>query len=119
MDQIIEILLYTLKPGTGREFFEIMQRESVPLHIRNGIDVAWHGQSMHNVDGYGLIRAFADMASLEAMPSKFYASKAWNLGPRAAIIERIETTTRIVIPMNADAVAGLRKQRSYAFAAEL
>jgi hypothetical protein len=108
MAQVIEILLYTLKPGTGREFYEIMQDESVPLHKRNGIDVVWHGQSMHNADVYGLIRAFADVATLEAQLANFYASEAWRSGPRVAIIERIETTTKIVVPMNDGALEGLR-----------
>src|SRR3546814_30565 len=110
MSQIIEMLLYKLKPGTGSEFFEIMQSVSVPLHKQNGIDVVWHGQSMHDPDVYGLIRAFADMATLETAQSAFYASQAWRAGPREAIIARIETATRIVIPMNADAVEALRKQ---------
>lgn len=63
--QFFEIPPYTPKPGSGQEFFEIMQRDSVPFHKHNSNDVAWHGQSMHNVDGYGLIWAFADMATLE------------------------------------------------------
>lgn len=67
---IIEILIYSLKPKTGPEFFEIMQNESVPLHTRNGIHVVWHGPSMHNADGYGLIRAFADTAASEAQLAK-------------------------------------------------
>lgn len=68
MSQIIEILLYKLKSGTGGEFFDIMQNLSVPLHKENGIDVIWHGQSMHDPDGYGLIRGFADMADLGSGP---------------------------------------------------
>lgn len=118
MSQIIEILLYKLKPGTGRAFYEIMQSISVPLHKRNGIDVVWHGQSMHDPDDYGLIRAFADMPALEAAQSALYASQAWRAGPREAIISRIVTATRIVIPMNADAVNGLRKQGYYAHSAD-
>lgn len=118
MARVIEIMLYTLKPGTGQEFFEIMRRESVPLHRRVGIDIVWHGQSMHSKDGYGLIRAFADMATLEAQLAKFYASEAWQTGPRAAIMERIETTTKIVVPMNLDAIEGLRTQESHVLASE-
>lgn len=113
MSQIIEILLYKLKPGTGGEFFEIMQNISAPLHKQRGIDVVWHGQSMHDPDDYGLIRAFADMAALEAVQSALYASEAWRAGPREAIISRIVTATKIVIPMNAEAVDGLRKQGYY------
>lgn len=110
MTQIIEILLYKLKPGTGEEFFEVMQNVSVPLHQENGIDVIWHGQSMHDSDGYGLIRGFENMEEMEEAQSAFYASEAWKAGPREAIIACIETATKIVIPMNADAVKGLREQ---------
>jgi hypothetical protein len=115
MSQLIEILLYKLKPGSGAEFFEIMQNISIPLHKQHGIDVIWHGQSQHDPDGYGLIRGFADLATLDAVQSAFYASEAWQAGPRAAIIARIETATKIVIPMNADAVKGLRDQGYHAF----
>jgi hypothetical protein len=110
MAQIIEILLYKLKPGTGGEFFSIMQEVSVPLHRRHGIDVVWHGQSMNDPDGYGLIRAFADMAALEASQQDFYTSEAWRSGPREEIVARIETATKIVIPMNDEGIEGLRKQ---------
>jgi hypothetical protein len=110
MSPIVEILLYKLKPGTGREFFSMMRDVSVPLHRQFGIDVVWHGQSMHDLDGYGLIRAFADMASLEDLLSAFYSSETWRSGPREEIVSRIETATKIVIPMDADAIEGLRKQ---------
>lgn len=110
MTRIIEILLYRLKPGTGSEFFSIMQDVSVPLHLKNGIDVVWHGQSLHDADGYGLIRAFPDMASLETMQSAFYGSDAWRSGPREGIVARIETATKIIVPMNTEAIEGLRRQ---------
>lgn len=109
-DYLIEIVLYSLKPGTGGEFFGIMQSASVPLHQGSGIDVIWHGQSIHDPDSYGLIRGFADMATLSAAQSAFYASDAWRMGPRQAIIERIETTTTIIIPMHAVDVKDLREQ---------
>lgn len=115
MSMIVEILLYKLRPGTGAEFFDIMHNVSVPLHEKSGIDVVWHGQSMHNPDEYGLIRCFPDIKSMEAAQSVFYASKAWKSGPREAIISRIENTSRIVLPMNSDAVSGLRKQEYHRF----
>ena len=114
MTRIIEILLYKLKPGAGGEFFDIMQNISVPLHQQNGIDVIWHGQSMHDAAGYGLIRGFKDMAALDEAQSVFYASDAWKEGPREAIIVRIETVIKIIIPMNADAVKGLRDEGYHA-----
>ncbi|CAM4088205.1 Uncharacterised protein [Yersinia intermedia] len=32
--RILEILQYTLKPGSGAEFHQIMQEISIPLHAR-------------------------------------------------------------------------------------
>jgi hypothetical protein len=55
------------------------------------------------------------MEKLEKAQSTFYASEAWKTGPREAIIACIETATKIVIPMNADAVKGLREQGHHAF----
>ncbi|MEN0584591.1 MULTISPECIES: hypothetical protein [unclassified Kosakonia] len=38
----VEFLLYTLKPGTGKEFHRIMTEESAPLHRSAGMDSeAW------------------------------------------------------------------------------
>lgn len=113
MSKIIEILLYQLKPGSGEEFFDLMSNVSVPLHEKWGIDVVWHGQSMHDPDGYGLIRCFSDIASMDAVQSAFYASDAWKSGPREAIISRIESASKIVTPMNSAAVNGLRKQGAH------
>ena len=107
---IVEILVYQLKPATGPAFFEIMQRVSVPMHRQLGIDVVWHGQSLHDPDGYGLIRAFADLPALEVALGAFYESPDWRSGPREEIIASIETATRIVIPMNAEAIEGIRRQ---------
>jgi hypothetical protein len=113
MLQIVEVLLYQLKPGTGDEFFTIMQDVSVPLHRKHGIDVVWHGQSMHDPDCYGLVRAFTDMATLEMTQAAFYSSEAWRSGPREDIIARIEVATRIVVPMVGTAIDEMRKQGSF------
>lgn len=81
-----------------------MQNTSVPLYRQSGIDVIWHGQSMHDPDGYGLIRGFADMTASDQAQAAFHASDAWKTGPREAIIARIETATKVVIPMNEIAI---------------
>ncbi|OLP57633.1 NIPSNAP family containing protein [Rhizobium rhizosphaerae] len=113
MDQIVEILTYRLTPGSGAAFFAIMQEVSVPLHLKHGIDVVWHGRSLHDADGYGLIRAFETMEALEAQQAAFYAGDDWRTGPREEIVSRIAGATKIVVPMNAAAIAGLRAQRCF------
>jgi len=88
---------------------------SVPLHQQWGIEVVWHGQSLHDPDSYGLIRGFADLATLEATQAALYASDDWRAGPREGILSRIETATKIVIPMNEAAIESLRRKGSFEF----
>ena len=109
MVKVVEILVYTLKQGSGPEFYETMTDTSVPLHLENEIDVVWHGPSLHCADGYILIRAFKDMPSLEASQDRFYNSAAWRLGPREAIISKIEKSMKAVVEMPNSAVDAIRK----------
>lgn len=110
MSQMIEVRLHALKPETGREVFEGMPRDSVSLPIRNGIDVVWHGQSVHDVDRHGLVRAFANMATLEAVLANSTRARLWQNGPCATVIERLEITMELIIPMNDDAAEQFRKR---------
>jgi len=105
----VELLQYTLKAGTGREFHQIMVEESAPLHRDAGIDIIAFGNSMHDEDSYYLIRAYDDPEHLEASQEEFYRSDAWRSGPRAAIIDRIQTSMKSVLMLTDTATDGLRK----------
>jgi len=109
MAKVVEILIYTLTSGTGDDFHSIMKDVSIPLHIDNGIDVVWYGPSLHCTDGYILIRAFTDMPSLNASQEIFYKSAAWRLGPREAIVSKIENSMKAILEMAEDAVDAIRK----------
>lgn len=110
MAKLVEILLCTLKPGTGGEFHAIMEGVSVPLHRSAGIDVVAFGRSLHDADCYHLIRAFADLQHLEASQAAFYNSDAWRNGPRADIIACIATSLKSVMPLSAEAVEAMRRR---------
>jgi len=105
----VEILLYTLRPGTGDEFHATMQAVSVPLHRSVGMDVVAYGKSAHDSDAYYLIRAYDDLHHLEASQDAFYKSDAWRSGPRADIVARIATSLKSVMLMSAETVDALRK----------
>lgn len=109
MNKVIEILLYTLKPGTGPDFHKIMQEISVPLHKKTGMDVVAFGNSLHDSDAYYLIRAYDSLEQLNSSQDHFYASDAWRKGPRADIIGRIATSLRTVMPLDSNAVEKLRQ----------
>ena len=109
MTKFVEILLYTLRSGTGDEFHTIMQTASVPLHRSIGMDVVAYGKSTHDSDAYYLIRSFDDLRHLEISQEALYTSDAWRNGPRADIVARITASLKSVVPMNAEAVDALRQ----------
>lgn len=107
-NKTVEILTYTLKKGTGRDFHKIMTETSVPLHRKAGIDVVRFGNSLHDADSYFLIRAFDSVEHLENAQDEFYKSDAWRMGPREAIIERIEQSIKAVVTINNAALDAMR-----------
>lgn len=95
---LTEMLSYTLKVCSISEFHHIMLTESLPLHRQAGIDVIWAGPAIQSEVGYCLIRCFASEAEMESTLSSFYASQAWIQGPREAIVSRIESSHRLLLP---------------------
>lgn len=104
----VEILLYTLKPGTGQDFHKIMIEQSAPLHYASGMDIVVFGNSVHNEDSYYLIRSYDDLEHLNVSQETFYHSDAWKNGPRAAIIDRIETSMKTVLILSEKTLDDLR-----------
>jgi len=98
MEQVTEILQYTLKPGAGKAFHYIMEKQSAPLHKECGLNIRKFGNSMHDPDCYYLIRTFPSQEKMEEQLEKFYNDLRWRTGPRKAIIEMIATSHRVVIP---------------------
>ncbi|EGE0658103.1 TPA: NIPSNAP family protein [Escherichia coli] len=106
----VEILQYTLRKGNGAAFHAIMQKISVPLHQRHGIDVVSFGNSLHDPDCYYLIRAFDSAESMAMVLNAFYASDDWRSGPREDIVGSIETSIKTVMNLPSENVEGLRMQ---------
>ena len=104
----VEFLQYTLNPGTGRDFHNIMIKQSIPLHIASGMDIVAFGNSEHDEDSYYLIRAYDNLGHLEESQDVFYSSDNWKNGPRAAIIGRIKVSVKSVVTLNVSVVDGLR-----------
>ncbi|HCI9594406.1 MULTISPECIES: NIPSNAP family protein [Klebsiella] len=100
MASVIEVLQYTLKPGTGEAFHAVMKEQSIPLHESCGLNVKRFGNSLDNKDKYYLVRAFSDISQMETELAQFYADVRWREGPRSKIINMIIESHRVVIPDN-------------------
>ncbi|MEJ6004645.1 NIPSNAP family protein [Paucibacter sp. AS339] len=107
--RVVEIRSYRLQPGSSARFHALVMQQSLPLMEAAGIDVLAFGPSLLGDEGYYLIRAFADLADLQASQDAFYASTAWRTGPRQAIIELIESDSNVVLAMSEAAIDGLRR----------
>ncbi|WP_261168811.1 NIPSNAP family protein [Serratia ficaria] len=97
MSRVIEVLQYTLKPGSGAAFHDIMKNQSVPLHQKSGVNILRFGNSLHDPDSYYLVRSFLNSSEMESQLAQFYADACWREGPRGAIINMISESHRIVI----------------------
>lgn len=105
---VVEIRVYTLRPGTRDQFHARFVRESLPLLQRARIDVVAFGPSRHDADSYYLMRGFASLEARDAAEATFYDSPEWRDGPRAAVMAAIVTYTTAVIAVDASTLKGLR-----------
>ncbi|MGY3885829.1 NIPSNAP family containing protein [Aeromonas aquatica] len=105
----VEFLQYTLQPGTGNGFHQVMLNISVPLHQAAGIDVVTHGQSEHDPDSYLLVRAFGGPEQRVQSLNEFYQSDAWRKGPREEIINSISVSVMSVMSMESATIDALRQ----------
>ena len=84
--------------------------------IRNtGIRVVDCGASLVAEDGHEeayLIRAFESLAAHREQEERFYGSDAWRLGPRDAILSRIESYHTIVLEAPEETVQALQRRRT-------
>ena len=114
MNKTVEIRTYNLKPGSRADFARIASTEVMPMLARWGTDVVRHGPSAHDEDTYFLIRAYASVDDRQQRQDAFYGSAEWVQGPRASILELIESFTSLVLELDAATLAGLRDARQQA-----
>lgn len=72
------------------------------------MDVVAYGRSDHEEDTCFLIRAYADRAALEREQAAFYGSDEWRQGPRAAVVDCIETYMNTLVWLSVEGVESLR-----------
>jgi hypothetical protein len=104
----VEIQSYSLKPGTRPEFHRVVSEEAIPMMRRWRIDVVSFGPSPHDDDSYYLMSAYASLADRAESHAAFYGSDEWRHGPRERVLAAIESSTSIVIQMDAPMLSSLR-----------
>ena len=108
-NRIVEIRSYNLEPGTRERFHQRFLAEALPMLKRWNVDVVAYGRSLHDADSYYLMRSFASVEERERSEDAFYGSDEWRLGPREAVLADIESFTTVVIRLDDETLAGLRR----------
>ncbi|MGI9172789.1 MAG: NIPSNAP family protein [Chthoniobacterales bacterium] len=106
---IVEIRSYQLKAGAWADFQRLFRNEALPMLQGWQVDVVAFGSSLHDANAYFLIRAYRDLAHRQQSQDEFYGSDEWRQGPRAAILECIESFTDTVVAADGELLAALRR----------
>lgn len=97
MSGVIELRVYCLKPGV-RDAFEQRFEEAIrPMLERRGIKVLAAVPSLHDEQGFTLVRAFASVEQREAQLADFYNSIEWRMQHSAAVTDMIEQYDTCVV----------------------
>lgn len=111
MNRLVEIRSYRLKPGALAAFHELVVSDVMPM-LSKAMDVVAYGPSPHEPDCYFLVRAYADLADLNAQQGAFYASAAWLEGPRPKVLGHIAQFLNTVLWLGPEAIADLRRNNA-------
>jgi hypothetical protein len=106
--KLVEIRTYLLKPNMQADFHTVMVEQALPLVRASGMDVVAFGMSSHEQDTYFLVRAYADQISMVAQQNTFYNSDAWQVGPRALLVDRIDSYLNTLLWLSDAAIEDMR-----------
>ena len=107
--RVVEIRVYSLKEGTREQFHQLFMRESLPMLRRQSVDVVAYGASSHDATSYYLVRSFASLEARARSEEAFYGSREWREGPREAVLAAIETYSTVVVHVDRQTLAALRR----------
>jgi hypothetical protein len=106
--RILEIRSYNLKTGMHERFRQLFESQASPMLERAGIDVVAFGPSLHDENSWFLMRSFPSIGDRQASEESFYGSREWREGPRAAVLDCIESYTTVVVELDSTTIESLR-----------
>ncbi|KOX05188.1 MULTISPECIES: NIPSNAP family protein [unclassified Streptomyces] len=96
---LLEIRLFTVKPGLREEFHRISRDGTIPLMRDCGITVVAHGPSRNDEDGYYLLRAFRSEEERVALSQSVYATDEWLAKYDEVVPEMMASYQTSVVPV--------------------
>jgi acyl-CoA synthetase (AMP-forming)/AMP-acid ligase II len=110
MSLLLEMRLFSVRPGTRDTFHRISHEGTVPLMRRFGIHVLAYGPALNNDDTYYLLRAFTTEEQRKEQARILYASPEWENNFDAEVMGMIDDYRITVMPATPALVAELAAQ---------
>ncbi|MEU6432344.1 hypothetical protein ABZ860_41105 [Microbispora sp. NPDC046973] len=107
---LLEVRLFTVRPGTREEWHRISREGTIPLMGRCGITVIAHGPSVNDDDGYYLVRAFRDEQERVELSQAFYATEEWAREFEEPLSQMMADYRTAVIPLPREAIEEFAKR---------
>ncbi|MFJ9003803.1 hypothetical protein [Streptomyces canus] len=96
---LLEIRLFTVKPGVREEFHRVSRDGTIPLMRDCGITVVAHGPSLNDEDGYYLLRAFPSEEQRVELSQSVYATDVWLRKYADVVPEMMASYQTSVVPV--------------------
>jgi hypothetical protein len=100
-DGLIELRVYSLKPGSRSAFQQRFDEQILPMLKRYGIAVVTAGPSLHDDLSFCLVRAFPSLEARERQLAEFYGSEEWLTRHDEQVMAMIETYSTCVLEAGA------------------
>jgi hypothetical protein len=94
---LLELRVYTLKPGSRPAFQQRFEEQILPMLERFGVEVVAAAPSLHDADSFCLIRAFPSLQERERQLERFYGSEEWLSGHDEAVMAMIDHYSTCVV----------------------
>lgn len=98
---VVELRVYTLKPGTRAAFEQRFAEQVRPMLQRYGITVVAAGPSQHDDDSFCLVRGFPSLEARERQLAEFYGSEEWRTRHDEPVMAMIDHYSTCVLPAGA------------------
>jgi hypothetical protein len=76
------------------------------------VDVIGFGPSLHDENSFYLMRCYASTGDRVQSQDAFYGSDEWISGPRAPVLDCIESYATAVVSLDDETINGLRRTHS-------
>lgn len=97
MNSLMELRVYTLRPGTRARFQQRFEQQILPMLERFGVEVVRAGPSLHDEVSFHLVRRFPSLAEREAQLARFYGSEEWRTQHDAEVMAMIDSYSTCVV----------------------